>query len=285
MQLSKGIRRLIITITVAVFVPLVQAQRHEFDEIVMRSTFKIESGGSIGTSFLVLVPQTKDPNVFRYTLVSAAHVFESMPSSNAVLHMRSSSTNGQFLRLPSAVSIRDVNGNPKWVKHPQADVAVLLIGIPNIADVRGLPFDLFATEKYLDDFKIHPGDELRSLGYPLSLEGPVGFPILRSGRIASYPLIPIEQNKTFLIDLPVLPGNSGGPYANRKCGFGRHRAYHWNNVSRAFDSTEVLIARRGRHKAGPCQFGCGGACSVHQGIVGEAPGRNLTTRKAQRVSS
>ncbi len=38
-----------------------------------------------------------------------------------------------------------------------------------------------------------------------------GFPILRSGKIASYPLLPTGQTKTFLLDFMVFKGNSGGP--------------------------------------------------------------------------
>jgi hypothetical protein len=44
----------------------------------------------------------------------------------------------------------------------------------------------------------------------LFAEGPFGFPILRAGRIASYPILPTADTKTILLDFPVLPGNSGG---------------------------------------------------------------------------
>jgi hypothetical protein len=50
------------------------------------------------------------------------------------------------------------------------------------------------------------------LGYPLGLEsGAGGFPILRSGRIASYPIWPSSNLKTFLLDMTTYGGNSGGP--------------------------------------------------------------------------
>ncbi|MBV8682505.1 MAG: serine protease, partial [Caulobacteraceae bacterium] len=38
-----------------------------------------------------------------------------------------------------------------------------------------------------------------------------GFPILRAGRVASYPLGPSKAFPTFLLDFRVFPGNSGGP--------------------------------------------------------------------------
>jgi len=38
-----------------------------------------------------------------------------------------------------------------------------------------------------------------------------GFPILRSGYIASYPIIPATAIRSFLFDFNVFEGNSGGP--------------------------------------------------------------------------
>jgi hypothetical protein len=40
---------------------------------------------------------------------------------------------------------------------------------------------------------------------------PGGFPILRSARIASYPLTPAKSVKGFYVDLFLYGGNSGGP--------------------------------------------------------------------------
>src|SRR6202034_1126518 len=50
------------------------------------------------------------------------------------------------------------------------------------------------------------------LGFPEGLSAnPAGFPILRSGRVASFPLGPSTAFPTFLLDFAVFPGNSGGP--------------------------------------------------------------------------
>jgi len=49
------------------------------------------------------------------------------------------------------------------------------------------------------------------LGYPQGLSAnTAGFPILRSGRVAS-PIEPDKISPTFLLDFRVFPGNSGGP--------------------------------------------------------------------------
>jgi hypothetical protein len=92
-----------------------------------------------------------------------------------------------------------------------------------------------AREFLMDDRKIgyielHPGDEVFVLGFPLAAAGPGGFPILRFGRIASYPLTPMRQIREIYLDLFIAGGNSGGPvyfsYANRVIdGRTDHRRY------------------------------------------------------------
>ncbi len=63
-----------------------------------------------------------------------------------------------------------------------------------------------------EKFHVHPGDQLFVLGFPYGDEAnDAGFPILRSGRIASYPLTPTNLHKTFLLDFEIFKGNSGGP--------------------------------------------------------------------------
>lgn len=50
------------------------------------------------------------------------------------------------------------------------------------------------------------------LGYPKGVSAnAAGFPILRAGRVASYPLAPASRYPTYLVDFNVFAGNSGGP--------------------------------------------------------------------------
>jgi hypothetical protein len=54
--------------------------------------------------------------------------------------------------------------------------------------------------------------QLSCVGYPLGLEAnDAGFPILRTGVVASYPLTPINDFPTFMYNFDVFGGNSGGP--------------------------------------------------------------------------
>jgi len=88
----------------------------------------------------------------------------------------------------------------------------MYVRLPVGVDLPLLPISLLATDKELEEYEIHPGDSLSCLGYPYGAEAnEAGFPILRSGQIASYPLTPTIKVKTFLYDFRVFGGNSGGP--------------------------------------------------------------------------
>jgi hypothetical protein len=110
-----------------------------------------------------------------------------------------------------------VNGKPLdtplWTRNPYADVAVMYAkDLPFEKTFKPLSADVLAADKLLSDANIKPGDELRCLGYPLGVaSNDAGFPVLRSGRIASYSIVPTDKTKTFLLDLRVFKGNSGGP--------------------------------------------------------------------------
>jgi hypothetical protein len=75
-----------------------------------------------------------------------------------------------------------------------------------------MPLQYLAGDETFSRYQIQTGDEMMALGFPrgLSSNG-AGFPILRSGRVASYPLAPAKIFPTFLLDFSVFPGNSGGP--------------------------------------------------------------------------
>ena len=105
-------------------------------------------------------------------------------------------------------------GKPLWYRHPEADVAAMIVPLPEefLRQHDWLPEMLLAGDDRFREREITAGDELMCLGYPLGLESnPAGFPILRSGRIASFPITPSTVAKSFLFDIPVYGGNSGGP--------------------------------------------------------------------------
>jgi hypothetical protein len=192
----------------------------ELNSVLMESTFRIEGRNAqnqptMGTAFVMGRPFptgiTNMSGKGRYVLITAAHVLQDMQGDTAILHMRQKMNGTDWVRLPIIVSIR-ANGQPHWTKHASADVAVMYVGLPEAAGIPLLSTDLLADDKSLSELQIHPGDTLECLGYPFGTESSeAGFPFLRSGKIASYPLLPTARTKTFLLDFNVFKGNSGGP--------------------------------------------------------------------------
>jgi len=182
----------------------------ELNTVLMHSTFKIQGEDSIGTAFILGKPLRNESRRAHYVLITAGHVLEKMKGNSAILFLRKKRGNS-FEKISHLLPIRKGNKN-LWVKHPDVDVAAMYVNLPVDIDIALLLTDMLADDDIFEKQKIHPGDELFCLGYPLSLEAnPAGFPILRSGKIASYPIIPAKETKSFLFDFEVFPGNSGGP--------------------------------------------------------------------------
>lgn len=184
----------------------------ELNTVMMRDTYKLEGNSSVGSCFVVGLPYKTNPAQARYVLVTAAHVFEEMKGNEAIIYLRKKKDDGSFAKIPWKIQIRQ-DWKDLWTKNKSGiDVAVMYIGLPRDIDIQLLPVAIFADDKVLTDFEIHPGDELYCLGFPFGAEGnDAGFPILRSGTIASFPLVPTISNNSFLLYFEVFKGNSGGP--------------------------------------------------------------------------
>ena len=183
---------------------------------LMHYTFKTEGpsskgpGNTIGTVFFMGIMTNGAAGKAEAVLVTAAHVLEGIKGEEATLHFRIRKGEGLYRKTSRKVTIR-TKKTPLYTRHPKADVAVMKTGLPPI-HVQGLGTPLLANDKLLTRFEIHPGDELFCLGYPFGAESnAAGFPILRSGRLASYPLIPSQLVGSWLFDFEVFDGNSGGP--------------------------------------------------------------------------
>jgi S1-C subfamily serine protease len=176
---------------------------------------------TVGTGFLIDDPAPDGRP--RTILVTAAHVLELMPGAEARIGWRFGSADGTWRYAPEFVPISDA-GRPRWVRHPTQDIAVMEITAPPEFAKAAVPVAWLADASTFDEYGVGPGDEMMTLGFPRGLSANrAGFPILRTGRVASYPLSPVSAFPTFLIDLTVLPGNSGGPvfmteYAVRRPG-------------------------------------------------------------------
>ncbi|MGB2668310.1 MAG: hypothetical protein WAK48_30265, partial [Candidatus Acidiferrum sp.] len=161
---------------------------------MMKCTFMIEgrvAGGqpTLGPAFILgrPIPSTTRG---KYVLVTAAHVLEEMAGDSAIVHLRKQvdKENNSWIDVPTPIAIR-ANNQPLWMRHPEADVAVMYINVPDdeAITLQLLPTTMLADDKMLMDYDIKPGDEVRCLGYPLGVSSnDAKFPVLRSGRIASY---------------------------------------------------------------------------------------------------
>ena len=178
---------------------------------MMQSTCKLVGPGSTGTGFIVGKPNSKDPKSLFYTLVTANHVLTGMQGDVAVMVFRRLKNQDEWERIEVPVQIRK-DGKDLWAKHKDVDLAAICVPLPKDAVRVVVPQSLLLDDKEIEKYEISPGAELLCLGYPFGAESnSEGFPILRSGKIASYPILPTKKTKTFLFDFTVFRGNSGGP--------------------------------------------------------------------------
>jgi S1-C subfamily serine protease len=171
---------------------------------------------SYGTVFIMSIPDTNRPDISQIVLVTAAHVLEDISVEKANVYLRQKLANGTFKKVTHELTIRKGN-KPLWTRHPVADIAVMKVSLPKFVSDQAEEIPLLSTDVLADDammerYEIHIGDQLLCLGYPLRAEAnPAGFSILRSGRIASFPLTPAKDTKSLLFDIEIFEGNSGGP--------------------------------------------------------------------------
>lgn len=165
---------------------------------------------TVGTGFLISAPDASGQP--RVVLVTASHVLQKMPSAEARIGYRIANADGSWSYSPQKLRIRDKDGTPLWTRHPSRDVAAITITAPEEFAKAAIPQDYLAADETFAEHKVGAGDEMMALGFPRGLAAnQAGFPILRSGRVASYPVAPAKIFPTFLLDFSVFPGNSGGP--------------------------------------------------------------------------
>lgn len=164
---------------------------------------------TVGTGFLIA--STTPDGQPRTVLVTANHVLQKMPGANARIGYRISNPDGSWSYSPQTIRIRD-GKQALWTHHPSRDVAAISITAPPEFAKAAIPQSYLAGDDTFQKYRVGAGDEMMALGFPRGLAAnQAGFPILRSGRVASYPVAPAKIFPTFLLDFSVFPGNSGGP--------------------------------------------------------------------------
>ena len=163
----------------------------------------------VGTGFLVNAPLPDGSP--RTVLVTAGHVFDNMPGPAVSIGYRFQGSTGGWGLSRQPLAVR-ADARPLWTRNPAQDVAVIAIEAPPEFARAAIPLAWLADEAAFRQAGLEAGDEMFVLGFPKGFASNAeGFPILRAGRVASYPLTPIAEFPIFLLDFHVLGGNSGGP--------------------------------------------------------------------------
>lgn len=181
---------------------------------VVLATYRLEHPATSGTGFIVRqqLPGETKPARSRLLLVTAAHAFEKMAGPTTTLVLRKQDDQGHWHPAPQPVAIRK-DEQPLWQQHPQQDVAVLRLELPEEVAVQSLPLTMIAGAEDWQAMQLEPGDLVRCVGYPHAAQfkpSPAGFPLTRLGCLASFPLRATEE-PTFLVDYNTFEGDSGGP--------------------------------------------------------------------------
>ena len=195
------------------FLPGIVSAEKEADPLMdaLVSTFKITNKDSTATCFIVSRLATSGSNQQELILVTAAHVLEKMSGDECHIVLRKKDADGVYSKVEVPVVIR-ANEQPLWVKHPDVDVAVMRLNLPAECSIAALDFEQLLGKEKSKNASLRIADEVCLLTYPAQLEASsAGFPILRRGTVASFPLLPIDNNKTFLVDYHSFGGDSGGP--------------------------------------------------------------------------
>lgn len=207
----------------------------DLNVMMMHYTYALEGpaetdGQTIkGTAFVITVPDAQDPQYGEPALITAATNFEHISGESCTLYLREQTAESAYELHPHALQIRN-EGVPLWVRHPSVDVAVISMPFPEFVarQTEMIPSpgaSILANDLMAQLWEFHLGDEFFTLGFPLGVSAP-GFPLFRSGRVASYPLTPVMSLSSFYLDVQLLPGNNGGPVyfleENRLYGGQRH---------------------------------------------------------------
>lgn len=190
------------------------AGRLNTSEKMMLSTYPLITQRGAATGFIINHRDASVRGGVVPVLFTSVHVLETMGDGPLFIGTRlpdapAGTPDLYFACLPP----KSKDGKKFYVRHPLLDIAAFPIDLP--PEFKGLP----GLPSYLDESMLaHAGKQIRTgvevafLGYPAVLPGTDGgFPVLRSGRIASYPVGAAQSHGFFLINSDVCPGDSGAP--------------------------------------------------------------------------
>lgn len=180
-------------------------------EDALAATFRVANPQSSATCFLVrTAPPTAD-RAATTVLVTAAHFFEGTAERQCQLMLRGRNADDSYSLKEISIPIRD-GDKPLWKRHAVQDIAAIKLEIPTDLAVQPLALDRLADEAAVLARQVRAGQEVFIPGYPAKLAAnEAGWPILRRGNVASYPLAPLRFAHTILVNAQTFGGDSGAP--------------------------------------------------------------------------
>lgn len=185
-------------------------------EKMMWSTYPLVTQKGAATGFVINRRDKEAPGGVVPVVCTSVHVLETVGSKPLIIGVRMpdpKSGDAQPALVVFTPPKPQRRGEPFYVRHPQYDLAAFSLRLPeDITSIVTLPSSI--EERMLPQRAdaLHSGVEVAFLGYPEVYPGTEGaFPILRSGRVASYPVGTAQAKGRFLINADVYPGDSGAP--------------------------------------------------------------------------
>lgn len=197
-----GVRLILAGLCVTCLLPVACAD--DGIEGAMAATFRIDGNKSSGTCFFLQSEKA-------VLLVTAAHALEEVVGEECRINVPVKRQDDTYVAHETKIKVRD-GGKPLWRKHCEVDVAVLPVELP--ADVSIVPFQLsqLGDEAVIEAKRVRVAQEVWIPCFPARLgSNDAGWPVLRRGAIASYPLGPTRAVKMFYIDTSAFGGDSGAP--------------------------------------------------------------------------
>ena len=166
----------------------------------------------MATGFVIERKDSSSPGGVTPVVVTSLHVLKTIGSNPLVIGTRIPTEEGEPQIAVIRIRPRRSSG-PFYVRHPTEDIGAFELKVPTeAAGVVRTPSFLREDAVRLGSARLHAGDEVSFLGFPdvIPLTSDV-FPILRTGRIASYPTAASHSKHKLIINADVYPGDSGAP--------------------------------------------------------------------------
>jgi hypothetical protein len=176
-------------------------------EKMMWSTYPLATRTGMGTGFVIARGGARGP-----AMVTSIHVLKTAGAGGFVVGSRVPNAGGGA--DVALIQFQPVHGRESYyTRHASQDIAAFAVHLPEtLAGVVDLPTFLDEHSLISRAGVLRTGDEVSFLGFPDVLPGTVGaFPVLRTGRVASYPPGMPAAHGLFVVDADVYPGDSGAP--------------------------------------------------------------------------